>query len=97
MKKILWRSTINKGLQFYKGLQYLIKIYDSVKASHLKIFKASLEEPVFSEKHKILKVMPVFQKGEKENVENYRPIFSKALERIMYNRLHGYFMNNNFL
>ena len=41
--------------------------------------------------------MPVFQKGEKENVENYRPIFSKALERIMCNRLHGYFMNNNFL
>ena len=31
--------------------------------------------------------MPVFQKGGKENVENYRPIFSKALERIMYNRL----------
>lgn len=41
--------------------------------------------------------MPVFQKGEKENVENYRPIFSKALERIMCNRLHGYFMYNNFL
>ena len=41
--------------------------------------------------------MPVFQKGEKENVENYRPIFSKALERIMCNRLHGYFKNNNFL
>ena len=54
-----------------------------------KIFKASLEEAVFPEKLKIAKVIPVFKKGDKENIENYRPIsilpvFSKALERIMY-------------
>ena len=56
----------------------------------------------FPEKLKIAKVIPVFKKGEKENVENYRPIFirpffSKVLERIMYNLLYEYFMNNNFL
>ena len=67
-----------------------------------KIFKASLEEAVFPEKLKIAKVIPVFKKGDKENIENYRPIsilpvFSKVLERIMYNRLYEYFMNNNLL
>ena len=56
----------------------------------------------FPEKLKIAKVIPVFKKGEKENVENYRPIFirpvfSKVLERIMYNLLYEYFMNNSFL
>ena len=53
-------------------------------------------------KLKIAKVIPAFKKGDKENVENYRPIsilpvFSKVLERIMYNRLYEYFMNNNLL
>ena len=40
--------------------------------------------------------------GDKENVENYRPIsilpvFSKVLERIMCNGLYEYLMNNNLL
>ena len=52
-----------------------------------KILKTSLEETVFPEKFKIAKVIPVFKKGEEENIENYRPIsilpvFSKVLERI---------------
>ena len=46
------------------------------------------------------KIILVFKKSDEENVENYRPnsivpVFSKVLERIMYNRLHEYFMNNN--
>ena len=74
-------------------------VYDYIKVVLFKIFKASLEEAVFPEKLKIAKVIPVFKKGDKENIENYRPIsilpvFSKVLERIMYNRLYEYFMNN---
>ena len=77
-------------------------VYDSIKVILFKIFKASLDEAVFPEKLKIAKVIPVFKKGDKENVENYRPIsilpvFSKVLELIMYNHLHQYFMNNNLL
>ena len=78
----------------------IIDVYDSIKAILFKIFKASFEEATFPEKLEIAKVIPVFKKGYKENVENYRPIsilpvFSKVLERIMYNRLYEYFMNNN--
>ena len=67
-------------------------VYDSVKVILFKIFKASLEEAIFPEKLKIAKVIPVFKKSDKENIENYRPIsilpiFSKVLERIMYNRM----------
>ena len=46
-----------------------IDVYDSIKVIPFKNFKASLEEAVFPEK-----LIPVFRKGEKENVENYRPI-----------------------
>ena len=57
-----------------------------------KIFKASLGEAVFPEKLEIAKAIPVFEKGEKDNFENYDSIFillvfSKVLESIMYNRL----------
>ena len=61
----------------------------------LNTFKASLEEAVFPEKLKVPKVISIFKKSEIEKVENYRPIsilpvFSKVLERIMYNRLYEY-------
>ena len=68
----------------------IMDVYDSIKVILFKIFKVSLEEAIFSEKLK---------KGDKENVENYRPIsifpvFSIVLERIMYNGLYD-FMNND--
>ena len=70
-----------------------------LKVILFKNFKASLYEAVFPEKLKITKVIPVFKKGDKENDENYRPIFilpvfSKVFQRIMYNRLYEYFLNN---
>ena len=78
----------------------IMDVYDSIKVIFFKIFKASLEEAVFPEKNKIAKVILVFKIGDKENVENYRtistlPVFSKVLQRIMYNRSYEYFMNNN--
>ena len=77
-------------------------VYDSIKIILSKIFKASLEEAVFPKKFKIAKVIPIFKKGDKQNIENYRPIsillvFSKVLEHIMYNCLFEYFMKNNLL
>ena len=78
----------------------IIDVYDFIKVIIFKNFKASLEEAVFPEKIKNTKIILIFKKGDKENVENYRPssiypAFSKVLERIMYNRLYEYFMNNN--
>ena len=80
----------------------IMNVYDSIKVILFKISKASLEEAVFREKLKITKVIPVFKKGDKENIENYRaisilPVFSKVPELIMYNRFYKCFMNNNLL
>ena len=86
------------------GLNYniIIDVYDSIKVILFKNFKASFEEAIFPEKLKIAKVILVFKKSDRENVENYRPIsilpvLSKVLECIMYNRLYEYFMCNNLL
>jgi len=47
-------------------------------------------------------VKPVFKKGDKMNLTNYRPIslltsFSKVFEKALYRRLTEYFDNNKLL
>ena len=66
------------------------------------IFNLSLKEGIFPDKMKIAKVIPIFKKGPKTRVENYRPIsllpaFSKILERIVYNRLSDFLKDNHVL
>ena len=51
---------------------------------------------------KIAKIKPLFKTGERDLVKNYRPIsilpvFSKLLERIMYNRVYKHVISNNLL
>ena len=55
------------------------------------IFQSSFNEVIFPEQLKVAKVSPIFKAGNIEEVGNYRPIsvlpiFSKVLERIMYNK-----------
>ena len=45
---------------------------------------------------------PLYQKGDKQDVDNYRPIlwlpsFSKVLEKLMFNWLLAHFNNNKFI
>ncbi|XP_065667552.1 uncharacterized protein LOC136087866 [Hydra vulgaris] len=66
------------------------------------IFNLSLKEGVFPEKIKIARVVPIFKSGNPSDVTNYRPIsvltcISKVLERIMYNRLYSFLIQNNIL
>ena len=56
----------------------------------------------FPDKMKIAKVKPLFKENETELVSNYRPIsilpvFSKLLERIMYNKIYSHVTNNHLL
>ena len=66
------------------------------------IFNISLAKGVFPGKLKIARVTPIFEKGNNTLVTNYRsisvlPCFSKLLERIMYNRLYKFLLENNIL
>jgi hypothetical protein len=67
-----------------------------------KIFCSSLETGCVPKQLKIAKVIPLFKSGEKETLDNYRPIsllnvFSKVLEKIVCNRLTTHLEINSIL
>ena len=66
------------------------------------LFNLSIEKGVFPDDLKIARVTPIYKGEDSSDVSNYRPIsvlpcFSKILERIMYNRLYKYLIENNIL
>ena len=66
------------------------------------IFNKSIEEGVFPKSMKTAKVIPIYKSKERNILNNYRPVsllpvVSKVLERIVYNRLYNFVVNNNVL
>ncbi|PNF23822.1 hypothetical protein B7P43_G15913 [Cryptotermes secundus] len=62
----------------------------------------SLYTGIFPDRLKISIVKPVFKKGDKYSMTNYRPIsllstFSKILEKVMYSRINQHMHCNNIL
>ena len=81
----------------------LIKLCKSEFSSVLAhINNHSLQEGVFPDQLKMAKVVPIYKSGCKKSVSNYRPIsvlsaFSKITEKIVYNRLERYLIENSIL
>ena len=71
----------------------LLKMLQSILSAPLAhIFNCSFSTGVVPDKLKIARIIPIFKKGSKTQVSNYRPIsllsiFNKILEKLMYNRL----------
>jgi exonuclease III len=66
------------------------------------IYNLSLVTGTFPDKLKIAKVIPVHKKGDTRDINNYRPIallsvFSKLLEKLIYNRLIAFMEENGVL
>ena len=75
-------------------------IISSVVDPLVHIFNLSLLYGQVPNSMKIAKVIPLFKKGDKLDVNNYRPIsllssFSKILEKIIYSRTVSFLKNNN--
>ena len=75
------------------------KVIKEVKSIIIKplthLINLSLKKGIFPDKLKEAVITPVFKKGSKDLVGNYRPIsvlnvFSKILEKVMYSRLLDY-------
>lgn len=78
--------------------QTFISILDPI--TH--IANSSMTTGIFPSNMKIAKVIPVYKKGKQNQFNNYRPIsllpvFSKILERLIYNRLYKFLMSNKIL
>ena len=64
------------------------------------IFNQSLQTGQFPENMKIAKIIPLFKRGLKHLIENYRPIsllitLSKLLEKCIYQRVYKFLNTNN--
>jgi hypothetical protein len=76
--------------------EVLVKHYSEYIVKPLThVFNLSVKCGIFPDAMKIAKITPLFKKGDKQDIQNYRPIavlpvFSKILEKIMYNRLLGF-------
>lgn len=66
------------------------------------IYNKSLKEGIFPTQFKVAIVKPIYKKGDKKSMGNYRPIsiisiFAKVLEKIVKNRLITFLEENNLL
>ena len=57
---------------------------------------------VFPDEWKLAKVKPSYKKGDRYNIQKYRPIsiisvFAKQIERLMFNRLISFLYKNKIL
>ena len=64
------------------------------------IINQMLTTSIFPDDLKVAKVIPLFKKGKKEILDNYRPIsllpsLSKIFERVIFNQIHAYFTAHN--
>ena len=62
----------------------------------------SISTKTYSGDFEIVKVAPVFKKGEKADLNNYRPIsvlptVARVFEKLIYNQLYKFLVDNNLL
>ena len=66
------------------------------------IFNLTISTKIFPDDLKVLKVVPVYKSGERENLNNYRPIvvlptIARVFEKLLYRQLYNYLTNNKLL
>ena len=77
-------------------------IKDVIKGPLTHVCNVSLTTGVFPEELKLANVVPIYKSGETSVFSNYRPVsvlpvFSKVLERLMYNRLLNFLNSFNVI
>ena len=66
------------------------------------VCQLSLDQGVFPNELKIARVIPLYKGGNRSHIVNYRPlsvlpVFSKVLEKLMFNRVVDYINLNDIL
>ena len=101
--KIIRNRDPNKAQEHNMISSRMIKICDTSICRPLQlIFQSCLESGKFPNEWKKANVAPVQKKGGKEILKNYRPISllpiaGKIFERLFYDRMFEFFMENNLI
>ena len=84
------------------SMTVLKQLSDIIDVPISSLFNKMVNQGIFPDSLKIAKVVPVFKAGNREEVNNYRPIsilpaLSKIFEKLLYNRLYNYLENFKIL
>ena len=66
------------------------------------LFNRSINEGIFPDCWKVANVVPIFKKGDRSSVTNYRPVSllsccGKLFERVVFKYMYNFFLDNNLL
>ena len=98
--KLLENINVRKATGLDGVSNKLLKFAAHIVAPSLtEIFTTSINTGIFPTEWKIARVTPIFKKGKKNDLNNYRPIsviptVAKILEKIVYEQLFSYFNDN---
>ena len=82
----------------YDDVKCLVKKFiQLIKKPLTYIYNVSLNSGVFPDEWKVARVRPLYKKGDKYDIQNYKPIsvlsvFSKILKWLIFNRLIHFFI-----
>ena len=102
-KNIIINLNTKKGAGHDGLTNFLLKnIVDVIISPLTFIFNLSLTTGAVPLNMKIARVVPIFKKGQKESLNNYRPIslltsISKILEKLVYTRTQNFLFNSKIL
>ncbi len=103
VRDIIKSLAINKASGPDKISHKLLKLTsDSICKPLCILFNISISNNHFPSNWKLAHVMPIYKKGEKSVMSNYRPIsliscVGKLFERVVYKHLSNYFLSNRLL
>ena len=103
IKNIISKLDSNKAHGDDMIIIRMLKLCDESICKPLSIIlKSCLTQYIFPSEWKKANVVPIHKKNDKQCVKNYRPvcflpICSKVLERIIYNTMFTYFIENNLI
>ena len=101
--KVIKTLINNKATGIHDISNKILKDNVSILSPYLEeIFNFSIKTGVFPNEFKIGKVIPIFKSGEKEDLNNYRPIsvlstIARVFENLLYNQPYKFFIENQLL
>ena len=101
--KLLEKLEVNKATGLDNLPSKFLKLAANILAPSLTfMFNQSISTGIVPTEWKLARVTPIFKKGARQDVNNYRPIsiipaVAKIFERIIYNQLYEYLNFNDLL